>query len=113
MEREALRAEAGQNPEKTLLSMISGESKYADYWLEEAVSIWMAKDFDKAQEWQQGNWESIPANKSQYLAAAFAKHAASQGAGESAREWASRIQDAKTKQRIDAGIAEAERESGK
>jgi hypothetical protein len=113
MEREALRAEAGQDPENTLLSMISGESKYADYWLEEAVSTWMAKDFDKAQEWQRKNWESIPANKSQYLAAAFAKHAASQGAVESAREWASRIQDAKTKQRIDAGIAEAERESGK
>jgi hypothetical protein len=95
-----------------LQSIVSGKSNYNDYWLEEAMSTWVAKDFDKAQEWYQKNWNSMPANKSQYLAAAFAKQAIGQGDVATARQWAAHIQDAKTKQRIETGIAEAESKNG-
>jgi hypothetical protein len=89
-------------------SIIDGKSKFGDYWLEEAMGTWISKDFDKAQSWYQDNWNKLPAGKSQYLAAAFAKQAASQGDAATARQWAAYIQDPKTKQRIDAGIAKAE-----
>jgi thioredoxin-like negative regulator of GroEL len=113
MERDSLRQEAGKDPAGIMQSIIAGQSKYGDYWLEEAMSTWVAKDSDKAQEWYQKNWNSMPANKSQYLAAAFAKQAASQGDMAAAREWAAHIQDPKTKQRIEAGIAKAEGNKGK
>lgn len=106
-ERDNLRKEVNNEPAGTLQSIISGQSKYTDYWLEEAMSTWVTKDFDKAQDWYQKNWNSMPANKSQYLAAAFAKQAATQGDVATAREWAAHIQDAKTKQRIEAEIAKA------
>lgn len=107
-ERDTLHKEAGKDPARTLESIVSGQSKYADYWLEEAMETWMAKDFDKAQGWYQENWKTLPANKAQYVAAAFAKQAASQGDTATARQWSAYIQDAKTKQRIDEGIAKAE-----
>jgi hypothetical protein len=111
-ERDALRLDVAKNPPELLRSIVSDESKYGDYWLEEAMSTWIAKDFDKAQDWYQKNWNSMPTNKSQYLAAAFAKQAASQGDVATAREWAAHIQDAKTKQRIEAGIAKAVEQQG-
>jgi hypothetical protein len=111
-ERDSLRQEVAKNPPELLQSIVSGKSNYNDYWLEEAMSTWVAKDFDKAQEWYQKNWNSMPANKSQYLAAAFAKQAIGQGDVATARQWAAHIQDAKTKQRIETGIAEAESKNG-
>lgn len=111
-ERELLRQSVGQDPSGTVQDIVAGRSKYGDYWIEEAMSTWIAKDFDKAQDWYQKNWNSMPANKSQYLAAAFAKQAASQGEVATAREWAAHIQDAKTKQRIEAGIAKAVEQQG-
>ncbi len=107
-ERDSLRKEVVANPVGTLQSIVSGQSKYSDYWIEEAMGTWVAKDFDKAQEWYQKNWNSMPANKSQYLAAAFANQATEQGDTATASQWAAHIQDAKTKQRIEAGIAKAE-----
>lgn len=107
-ERDILRQDVGKDPAGTMQSIVSGQSNYGDYWIEEAMSTWVAKDFDKAQEWYKKNWNSMPANKSQYLAAAFAKQAAGEGDVATAREWAAHIQDAKTKQRIEAGISEAE-----
>lgn len=107
-ERETLRKEVNHNPAETLQSIIGGRSKYGDYWLEEAMGAWLAKDFDNAQAWHQKNWNSLPADKAQYVAAALANQAVNQGATATARQWAAFIQDPKTKQRIEAGIAKAE-----
>jgi hypothetical protein len=107
MERDSLRKEVGQDPAGLMQSIIAGQAKYGDYWLEEAMSTWVAKDSDKAQDWYQKNRNSLPANKSQYLAAAFAKQAIGQGDVATARQWAAHIQDARTKQRIEAEIAKA------
>jgi hypothetical protein len=106
-ERDLLRKEVNNEPAGTLQSIISGQSKYTDYWLEEAMSTWVAMDFDKAQDWYQKNWKSISANKSQYIAAAFAKQAAGAGGVTAAREWAAHIRDTKTRQRVDAVIDKA------
>lgn len=107
-ERDFLRGEVTKDPTGTMESIIDGQSKFGDYWLEEAMGTWISKDFDKAQAWYQDNWNKLPASKSQFLAAAFAKQAAGQGDVEAARQWAGYIQDPKTKQRIEAGIAKAE-----
>ncbi len=107
-ERGILRKEVGKDPSGTIQSIVSGRSKYGDYWIEEAMGTWISKDFDKAQSWYQDNWNKLPATKSQFLAAAFAKQATGQGDTSTARQWAAYIQDPKTKQRIEAGIAKAE-----
>lgn len=107
-ERSLLNKDVNSNPAGTVQSIVSGQSKYADYWLEEAMGTWVAKDFAKAQEWYETNWNSLPVGKSQYVAAAFANQAASQGDITAARQWADLIQDAKTKQRIVAAIAKME-----
>ncbi len=111
-ERDSLRKEVGKDPAGTVQSIISGKSKYGDYWIEEAVGTWVAKDFDKAQDWYQQNWNSLPTGKSQYVAAAFATQATRQGDTATARQWAAHIQEPKTKQRIEAGIAKAEGPAG-
>lgn len=107
-ERSNLRKEVGKDPDGTMQAIVSGKSKYGEYWLEEAMGTWISKDFDKAQSWYQDNWNKLPANKSQFLAAAFANQATGQGDTATARQWAAYIQDPKTKQRIEAGIAKAE-----
>ncbi|QTN32414.1 hypothetical protein HZ994_08755 [Akkermansiaceae bacterium] len=111
-ERDTLRKEASTDPAGTVQAIVSGESNYADYWLEEAMVTWVSKDFNKAQEWYQENWKSLPAEKSQYVAAAFATQAMGQGDTATARQWASYIRNTKTKQRIEAAIAKAERQNG-
>jgi hypothetical protein len=111
-ERDALRKEVGKDPAGTVQSIISGQSEYGDYWLEEAMGTWVTKDFDKAQDWYQQNWNSLPTGKSQYVAAAFATQAIKQGDTATARQWAAHIQDPKTKLRIEAGIAKAEGQAG-
>lgn len=107
-ERDSLRREVSKDPAGTIQAIVSGQSNYGVYWLEEAMDTWVAKDFEKAQGWYQQNWSSLPAGKAQFLAAAFARQAAGQGDTATARQWASHIQDPKTKQRIDEGIAKAE-----
>jgi hypothetical protein len=106
-ERDILRKEMGTNPAETLQSLVSGKSRYADYWIEEAVGTWVAKDFDKAQDWYQKNWKSLPASKSQYVAAAFANQALKQGDTTTATQWVNLIQDPKTKQRIQEAISKS------
>jgi non-ribosomal peptide synthetase component F len=88
--------------------MIAGHSRHQDDWIEEAVATWSAKDPAKVQDWYHQNSQKLPAAKSQYFAAAFANQATEQGDTATARQWAGHIQDAKTKQRIEAGIAKAE-----
>ena len=112
MERDAVRQAAGQSPDTTLQAMVAGNSQHADYWLEEAMATWMAKDPAAARDWYQKNSDTIPAGKSQYLAAAFANEALRQGDTGTARQWTARIQDAKTRQRITESIAKAEGQEG-
>lgn len=107
-QRSNLRKEVDKDPDGTMQAIVNGQSKYGEYWLEEAMGTWISKDFDKAQSWYQKNWNSMPVSKSQFLAAAFANQATGQGDTATARQWAAYIQDPKTKQRIEAGIAKAE-----
>ncbi len=108
MERDVVRRGVSIDPQVTLQGMVTGNSSHQDYWIEEAMGTWMAKDMDKANEWYQQNWKSLPPSKSQYVAAAFAKQAANQGDTATARQWATHIQDAKTRDRINSLITKAE-----
>lgn len=103
-EKSQLVSEAKKAPQALVESIVSGNSKYGDYWLEEAMNNWVRSDFDKANSWYQQNWNSIPTGKSQYLAAAFASRAIEQGDKELASQWAGYINDPKTKARIEAAI---------
>jgi hypothetical protein len=106
-EREQLRNEVSGKPSETVQAIIDGSSKFDSYWLEEAVHTWVSKDFDAAHAWYEKNWDSLPKEKAQYVAAGFATQAIGQGDVDTARQWAAMIQDAKTKARIEANIAKA------
>ncbi len=107
-ERDMLRSEVNENASDAVHAIVSGDSEFGDYWLEEAMSVWVTKDFDQAVAWYDKNWDSLPPSKSQYVAAAFANQAMEQGDATTARQWAAMIQDAKTKARIEGAISEAE-----
>jgi hypothetical protein len=104
-ERSVLRQKVSKSPEESIQDIILGRSDHGDYWLEEAMATWVSKDFDQAVAWHGKNWNSLPAAKAQYVAAAFAKHALQQQDVETARQWAALIQDPKTKARIDEMVA--------
>lgn len=111
-ERDALRLEVGKDPAATVQAIVSGQSKYTDNWLEEAMGTWVAKDFDQAQDWYQQSWKTMPAAKSQYVAAAFASQAVKQGDVATASQWVVYIQDSKTRQRIQDEINKAAANAG-
>jgi len=108
MQRSIVRKEVARDPEATLQSLISGESKHSTYWIEEALSTWISKEPEKAEKWYQNNWDSLPPAKSQYVAAAYAREAIKTGDLVTASQWTSLIQDPKTKERIEASITKAE-----
>jgi len=111
-ERNAIRRETTNNPSETIRSLVSGESKHADYWIEEAMMTWISNEPDKAEEWYQKNWKSLPPAKSQYIAAAYAKEALEAGDIATARQWTNLIQDPKTKDRIATSIDKAQSTQG-
>jgi len=73
----------------------------------ETLRVWMAKDFDNAEEWYRDNWKNLPADKAQYAAASFAKQAIKTGDLDVAEQWLPYIQDPKTKERIQAEFSKA------
>lgn len=89
------------DPEQAVAELVSGKSQHDAYWIEEAMDVWMAKDFDKAEQWYQENWKSLPADKSQYASASFAKRAIKARDLESAAQWIRFIHDPNTKTRIE------------
>jgi hypothetical protein len=107
-ERDAVRRAVGQDPGGMLDALASGSSQHRDYWIEEALVTWISKEPEKAEEWYQANWNSLPPAKSQYVAAAYAKNALGLGDTATARQWTHLIQDPKTRERIEASIAKAE-----
>jgi hypothetical protein len=111
-ERDQLRKDVVSNPQQILGELANGRSAYSDYWLEEAMVTWISKEPDKAEEWYQANWNSLPPAKSQYVAAAYAKNALGLGDTGTARQWTSLIQDPKTRERIEASITKGESGGG-
>jgi hypothetical protein len=111
-EKQMLQSSVAKDPAITLSSIISGTSGHEIYWIEEAMHTWIQKDPAQAEEWYKNNWDSIPAAKSQYIAAAYAKEALGAGDLATARQWTNLIQDPKTKERIAASIDTAQSTQG-
>jgi len=106
-ERNMVQNSVKAEPQKALEELVSGTSVHDSYWIEEAMDVWMQKDFDKAEKWYGDNWKSLPAEKAQYAAAAFAKNAIKAGDVDAAAQWLPYIQDPKTKARIQADVDKA------
>jgi hypothetical protein len=103
-ERNMLRNAANADPQKVLEEMVAGKSQHEDYWIEEAMDVWVSKDFDKAEQWYQDNWRTLPADKAQYVASSFAVRAIKAGDAAAAAQWIPFIQDPKTKNRIEGEL---------
>jgi hypothetical protein len=112
MERDIVRKMVRNGPEAAIRSLVSGESQHRDYWLEEAMQTWISQDSAQAEEWYQKNWNSLPAAKSQFVAAAYAKEAVKTGDLVTALQWTNLIQDPKTRERISASIDKAQSTQG-
>ncbi len=105
-EQESVLASVYSNPSATIESLVTGKSDFSGFWLEGAMDAWMERDFENANKWYQENWNSMPASKSQFLAASFAKQSLQQGDTNAAREWSTHITDPKVRNRIDTKIRE-------
>jgi hypothetical protein len=106
-ERDLVRNTVNAGPQKAIEELVSGKSQHDDYWIEEAMDVWMHKDFDNAEKWYQDNWKNLPADKAQYAAASFAKQAIKTGDLDVAEQWLTYINDPKTKERIQAEVSKA------
>jgi len=103
-ERNALIKDVGTDPLGTIANIVNGESNYADYWLEESISTWLKIDRSAVNQWYDVNWKSLPAEKTQYVAAAFAREALVLGDLSTAKEWVEKIQNPKIKERVQKEI---------
>lgn len=106
-ELNAVQAEARKDPLATISAITSGQSQHADYWLEAAMRQWIAADSEAAAAWYETTGRSLPAEKVQYLAAAYARESLSQGDMAKARQWAGMISHEKTRQRIEGEMSRA------
>lgn len=107
-ERQRVTKEASVNPQNVVASIVSGGSQYGDPSLEQAMNVWIKNDPKAAKMWSDGNWNNLPPDKRQFVAAAYASSASGSADLATARQWAEFIQDAQTRKRIDGEIAKAE-----
>jgi len=106
-ERDKVRSEMSNDPVTTMDKIISNQTVHKDYWIEEALTSWISRDAAAAQKWYEANWKIMPSNKSQYVAAAYAKDSIKSHDFESAEKWLTLIQDPKTKQKVSEAINSA------
>lgn len=104
---EIIRGDVVREPKQTLDSIVDGASNYESDFLEIAMEKWLSIDFDSACVWYKSEWEKLPPDKSQYLAAAFSLHAARQGDNSTAIQWTHYIVDPEVRSRIESSIREA------
>jgi hypothetical protein len=103
-ERDMMRSAANADPQKVLEELVAGKSQHEDYWIEEAMDVWVSKDYAKAEQWYQDNWKTLPADKAQYVASSFAVRAIKAGDAAAASQWIPFIQDPKTKNRVEGEL---------
>ena len=93
-----------KDPVETISAFVNDTSAFSLESLEIAMSTWIKKDSEGAAEWFESKGRNLSANELQYVAAAYAKEAASQGNVILAREWGSLIQNEKISKRINTFI---------
>ncbi len=103
-EIEGIKRSYTDNPHELLIEVVEGKSKYSELSIETALSMWVDKDPVAADEWYQKNGSHLNPNQSQYVASSFALQAARQGDLELAKQWAGKIKDDATLQRVNAEI---------
>lgn len=99
-EKQLVTTAASASPATTINSIISGTSGHEPYWIEEAMHTWIKQDPAEAASWHKNNWENLPPEKSQFIAAAYAKDALANGNSDLALQWAHLIHDETLKSRI-------------
>ncbi|HEY1121145.1 MAG TPA: hypothetical protein VGE67_06075 [Haloferula sp.] len=104
-ERKVIMEQAQRDPEVTVRALASEGSKFSSQGIEDALGVWLNKDAEQAYQWCQDQWENAGPEKSQYAAAAMARHAASAGDENSARQWLLQITDEKIKSRVEAELS--------
>ncbi|MBK1835682.1 hypothetical protein [Roseibacillus ishigakijimensis] len=90
-------------------SIVNGRSGGDVEMIEVAMSKWIKESPEDSANWFENQGVNVVPEKRQYIAAAYAKEAASQGDVALARQWADLIIDQETAARIQGVIAEAEK----
>ena len=99
--------EVKNDPQGITERLANGSSRYDTYFLEAAVTQWIKQDSEKAAEWVENQGSNLSQDTLQYVAAAYAREAASQGDLDLARHWAGLIQNGNILSRINSNIEEA------
>lgn len=105
--QEFLYKQIDENPSATINDILHGWTDFPAESLEKAMGAWLNKDFNAAESWYQQNWKSLPSEKAQYVAAAFANQAVTQGDTHTATQWLGYVKDVNVKQRIQESIDKA------
>lgn len=105
-EKEMVGAAVNKDPEGTLNQFMNGQTQHVPEWAEEGMLVWLGKDFDGANKWYEKNWKTLPKDKAQYVAAAFADRALDADDATTAQQWLGYIQNPQVKERINQAVQE-------
>lgn len=95
---------AKTDPVGALGEIVESNTSRSGLLMLEVMSAWMAKDAEQAEEWYASNWNSLPAEKAQFVAAAYAKDAVVKGDAATAKKWAAFISDKNLRDQVLSGI---------
>ncbi|MDQ8191318.1 hypothetical protein [Roseibacillus persicicus] len=96
------------DPEKFMEEVLKGGLERSSLWMTDGLEAWIEKDAEKAADWVSSRMSTIAPENTQYIAAVYAKEAASQGDISLAQQWADRILDTDTAAEIQEMISNAE-----
>ncbi|MDP0492320.1 MAG: hypothetical protein Q7Q71_14825 [Verrucomicrobiota bacterium JB023] len=99
---------AAIDPKNVVSSIVTGSSEFPQYHLSTALGEWINHDGDAAAQWAEEQVDQLPPETRQYIAAVYAKEAASQGDISLAQQWADLILDTDTAAEIQEVISKAE-----
>ncbi len=85
--------ELKSNPLQKMNDLIKPQSKREESLIGRAMLYWISTNPAEAEEWHQQNWNTLPPQKRQYVADAYARDAIFKGDFEAARQWLSHVTD--------------------
>jgi hypothetical protein len=106
-EQSQVQREARENPQATVDAIVSGESPHATYWIETAMTEWVARDAAGAQEWYDENRRSLTPEQNEPVALAYARRAIAEADLNAATQWAQHVISERHRAQIEAELAAA------
>lgn len=93
LEKKVVDQAVGRDPAGMLNEIVSGESRYAEYWIKNAFGTWASKSQEAASAWYDENRTSLTPSQNQHVARVFVEQAVKNGDFQLAKQWLGQVVD--------------------